>query len=128
MITKQASGKYRVRIYAGGVEVTSKMFSRKQDATRWEQDQHLALRDGEFSKRVGKTLPFREIASKFLDTKNGVMNGQSLDTIRYAVTTYLPERISKLPAGKITPQMLERWYDEMLSAGYERSTVVRIRT
>ena len=71
---------------------------------------------------------FSSVAAAFVEAKDGVMNPQSLDAIRFATETYFPERLAKLPIGRITSPMIAQWYEELLAAGYQRSSVVRWRT
>ncbi|MBF4459371.1 tyrosine-type recombinase/integrase [Pseudoclavibacter sp. VKM Ac-2867] len=130
MITTLGNGKHRVRIYTGGVEVASKVFEPNQQsqAREWEVTQKIALREQTFIKPVKGRTKFATVAVAFLEAKDGVMNPQSLDAIRFATETYFPERLAKLPIGRITSPMIAQWYDELLAAGYQRSSVVRWRT
>ena len=71
MITTLKSGKHRVRIYTGGVEVASKIFNANQlaDAREWQATQKIALREQTFVKPVeGRTI-FATIAAAFLEAK-----------------------------------------------------------
>lgn len=127
MIERIPSGKWRVRVYHQGKCVATQSFELKKDATSWELEQKRKLVSGGLiDPRRGTTL-FGDVAARYLEVVEGVVNPKTFDTDRDNLRKHIVPALGGRPVGAVTSGELDNLYAALIQGGLASRTVGRIR-
>lgn len=124
-VSKTPSGRWRVRVTSGGVEVASKTFDLKRDAVDWETAQRRALDMGEFVSRSAGREPVASAWDRWQQGRANSKSGTTLKTDR-AAFRLLPASIRNCPVPAVQTAAFERLYNQLLGQ-LTRASVLRYR-
>lgn len=111
------TGKYEVR-YRDGRRNRSKTFTARRDAERFDADQKTKRERGEPIIRIADTPYLEDFMAEWLADRE--REGKALNTRLFNASTYdkhLDPYIGDLRVAALTPQRLEEWRRELLTAG-----------
>ena len=134
MIKKTTSGKYTVRIYHKGVQVTMRTFDIKTHATTWETEQQRQLKLGSWVNPNAADIPLGKLIDAFNAARRGAVAEHTWSTDEANLRIHFPADMKRLPVSLIAPRNLDDIYGEILRTinprtkkPMSRSTVSRIR-
>ncbi|MCQ9385158.1 tyrosine-type recombinase/integrase [Brevibacterium moorei] len=114
-IDKLPSGRYRVRIKAGGQVVDTKTFDTKRLASRYESARKLEL-EGGFDPRLGKSTSMSTALGIFLDAREGSVAASTVSTDRRFISA-LPSSLMGRSVADVSTQELERFVKKYKTSG-----------
>lgn len=122
--TKGGEKRYKARIKVHGREVASRIFNRKRDAERWEDDQYRKLRVGEwFDPKRGK-VPLSTVAADWLDARQQMKRKtQAADLTAW--NQHIEPRFGRMPVASITTSDVAAWIGRLVADGRATSTAGR---
>lgn len=119
-ITKIATG-WRAQVYVKGLR-DSAIRRTKREAEIWAAQRTVELRD-QIQKQPGERHTLEYAIDKYVEEVVPTKRGNVKEEIRFqAMKRELPIH---LPVGKITPEILGKWRDDMLKRGLSAGTVLR---
>jgi len=125
-ITKTGTGKYRVKIKNGRLDVASRTFDREDDAKRWEREQIRALDLGVWiDPRAGRESV--SVAWERWQATRTHANSTGTHATDRAAFKRLPATIRSAPVSAVNSSQFQTLYASMLRE-LARSSVVRFRT
>lgn len=116
--------RFKARVKVGRVQVAARTFDTLAAAKRWEADQRAQLAGG-FDPRRGK-LTVGEFANTYLEHRATRVQPGTLGADRNMVA-HLPMWLSKLEFTAVTARHIEKFQNDLLTAGTTRATVSRYR-
>jgi len=126
MIEKSAGGRYRVRVFHRGTQVSMKTFDRKKDAETWEAAQKLSVQVGGWIDPKAGAIALASLIEKFNRERKGAVRDHSWDTDESNLRLHIPMKLARRPISSITTGDLETMFTAMMRT-HARATVRRHR-
>lgn len=126
MIKKTASGRYTVRIYFKGSQVTMRTFERKKDAESWELEQKRQLQRGGWVDPSAADIPLGALIDRFNNMRRGGVADHTWDTDESNFRIHVSEELKRQPVSLITPSVLDALFADLMRIR-ARATVARAR-
>lgn len=126
MIQKTSIGKFRARIYQGGVQVDAQTFDRRKDADAWEAAQRLALVRGTWANPALSTVTLGAAIDEFNEARRGMVAEHTWDTDATNLRLHVPAALKRRRMGNVTRVQLDDLFAAMMRT-HARATVSRLR-
>ena len=126
MIKKAASGKYTVRIYHKGAQVTMRTFDRKKDAEAWETEQKRQLQRGSWVNPSAGDVSLGALIEQFNASRRGAVAEHTWDTDEANLRRYVPAHLKRMSTAMVSTQILEELFVDLIKTK-ARPTVSRLR-
>lgn len=126
MIEKSAAGRYRVRIFHKGAQISMKTFDRKKDAESWEATQKLSLQVGGWIDPQSGNIALATLIDDFNRERQGVVRDHTWDTDESNLRLHIPSSLRRRPISSISASDLENVFNAMMRT-HARATVRRHR-
>jgi integrase len=126
MIKKRPNGRYQVRIYWQGVQVTMSTFTKWATAKSWETSQYEALATGGWVNPKLGNVVLGAVIAEFNEARLGAIGRHSWDTDEGNLRNHVPDSLKRKPIRAISLRDLEKVLLVHLRKG-SRVTTKRLR-
>lgn len=123
-VVKTSNGRYRAKLKHGRVDVASRVFDTKRQATDWLARERAALAGG-VDPRAGRRR-VRELLDEWLNVRRTTVAKKTYRTDQ-DVRRLSPTSLLALQVGSVSGREVARAFEALLSSGLAESSVVRYR-